>query len=56
MRIRGFVFERFNLITKDKKIPLIVIMNSWDNPSTKRAVIGKPDWLLVWENKPIITL
>lgn len=29
-------------------IPLIVIMNSWDNPSTKRAVTGQPDWLLVW--------
>lgn len=29
-------------------IPLIVIMNSWDNPSTKRAMVGNPDWLLVW--------
>jgi hypothetical protein len=29
-------------------IPLVVAMNSWDNPSTKRAVVGKPDWLLVW--------
>ncbi len=23
-------------------------MNSWDHPSTKRAVLGVPDWLLVW--------
>ena len=29
-------------------IPLTVIMNSWDNPSTKSAVVGNPDWLLVW--------
>lgn len=29
-------------------IPLVVIMNSWDNPSTKRAMSGQPDWLLVW--------
>ncbi len=29
-------------------IPLMVIMNSWDNPSTKNAVVGNPDWLLVW--------
>jgi hypothetical protein len=29
-------------------IPLVVIMNSWDNPSTKRAMTGRPDWLLVW--------
>lgn len=31
-----------------RKLPLVVMMNSWDNPSTKRAVIGLPDWLLVW--------
>ena len=29
-------------------IPSVVVMNSWDNPSTKRAVVGQPDWLLVW--------
>jgi hypothetical protein len=29
-------------------IPLAVIMNSWDNPCTKRAMVGTPDWLLVW--------
>ena len=28
--------------------PLVLAMNSWDNPATKRAVVGKPDWLLVW--------
>jgi hypothetical protein len=39
-----------DLIVESKKrgIPLVVIMNSWDNPSTKRAMIGNPDWLLVW--------
>ena len=46
--LEGLFLNDLILITKDKKIPLIVIMNSWDNPSTKRAVIGKPDWLLVW--------
>lgn len=29
-------------------VPLVVIMNSWDNPSTKQAMVGKPDLLLVW--------
>lgn len=29
-------------------VPLVAIINSWDNPSTKNAVIGAPDWLLVW--------
>ncbi len=28
--------------------PLVAIMNSWDNPSTKRAMVGHPDRLLVW--------
>lgn len=31
-----------------RNIPLLVLMNSWDNPSTKRAMTGQPDWLLVW--------
>ena len=29
-------------------IPLVVIMNSWDNPATKQAMAGEPDLLLVW--------
>lgn len=33
---------------RKRKIPVVAIMNSWDNPSTKRAMIGTPDWLLVW--------
>jgi hypothetical protein len=31
-----------------REIPSVVVMNSWDNPSTKRAVVGHPDWLIVW--------
>ena len=34
--------------SRARGIPLVVVMNSWDNPSTKRAVVGQPDWLLVW--------
>ena len=34
--------------SQSHRIPLTVIMNSWDNPSTKNAIVGKPDWLLVW--------
>lgn len=39
-----------DLITvgKQKNIPVVMQMNSWDNPSTKRSMIGNPDWLLVW--------
>jgi hypothetical protein len=35
-------------VSKEKNIPLLVIMNSWDNPSTKKAMAGLPDRLLVW--------
>jgi hypothetical protein len=34
--------------SRARNIPLVAIMNSWDNPSTKRALSGQPDWLLVW--------
>ncbi|MDC3175758.1 hypothetical protein OA859_00685 [Prochlorococcus sp. AH-716-D13] len=30
------------------KIPVVVIMNSWDNPLTKRSVVNKDYFLLVW--------
>ena len=33
---------------QSRRVPLVFVMNSWDNPSTKRAVVGRPDWLLVW--------
>lgn len=33
---------------RERGVPLVLAMNSWDNPSTKRAVVGKPDWLLAW--------
>ncbi|NJL70825.1 MAG: hypothetical protein HC888_04055 [Candidatus Competibacteraceae bacterium] len=29
-------------------IPVVVVMNSWDNPATKRAVVGTGYHLLVW--------
>ena len=46
--LEGLFINDFIQITKKNKIPSIVIMNSWDNPSTKNAMIGKPDYLLVW--------
>ena len=30
------------------KIPVVLIMNSWDNPSSKRSVVSNNYWLLVW--------
>jgi hypothetical protein len=28
--------------------PVVFLMNSWDNPSTKAMTVGHPDWLVVW--------
>jgi hypothetical protein len=44
----GVFINDFVLLGRKHRIPTIAIMNSWDNPSTKRAVVGRPDWLLVW--------
>jgi hypothetical protein len=33
---------------RERGISLVAVMNSWDNPSTKRTMVGKPDWLLAW--------
>ena len=46
--LEGLFINDLVMESKDKEIPLIVIMNSWDNPSSKRAMIGEPDWMLVW--------
>ncbi len=31
-----------------RHIPTVVVMNSWDNPASKRSVVGTNYWLLVW--------
>lgn len=31
-----------------RDIPSVLVMNSWDNPSVKRAAAGTPDWVVVW--------
>ena len=39
------------LIGKRLSIKTIFIMNSWDNPSTKNALIYNPNYLFVWGNQ-----
>lgn len=46
--LEGLYLNDLVEITQKRGVPLTVIMNSWDNPSTKRAMVGNPDWLLVW--------
>ncbi len=46
--LEGVYINDLVAASKATGIPLAVIMNSWDNPCTKRAMVGTPDWLLVW--------
>lgn len=46
--LEGVYINDLVAVSKATDIPLAVIMNSWDNPCTKRAMVGAPDWLLVW--------
>ena len=46
--LEGLFINDLIEVAKPRNIPLVVVMNSWDNPSTKRAMCGIPDWLLVW--------
>lgn len=44
----GVYFDDLLSFCNDLGIPLINIMNSWDNPSTKHGAVKKPECLLVW--------
>lgn len=46
--LEGVFINDLVLEGRARGIPVVLAMNSWDNPSTKRAVVGRPDWLLVW--------
>jgi len=44
----GYFINDLVQIGRRLGVPTVAIMNSWDNPSTKRTVVGQPDWVLVW--------
>lgn len=44
----GYFVNDFVAQGAKRKIPTILLMNSWDNPSIKRATSGLPDWVAVW--------
>jgi hypothetical protein len=44
----GYFVNDFVDAGKRFGIPTFLVMNSWDNPSTKRALSGKPDRVGVW--------
>jgi len=46
--LEGLFISDLLLLSEQKNIPFVSLMNSWDNPSTKGMVIKPPDWLVVW--------
>lgn len=46
--LTGYFMNELLLLCPTLDIPLIVLMNSWDNPSQKAVVTGTPDKLVVW--------
>jgi hypothetical protein len=46
--LAGYFINELTQICSKLTIPLIVLMNSWDNPSTKSMNTGLPDRLVVW--------
>ena len=45
---KGYFINDLSEIAKQRAIPFILLMNSWDNPSLKRAALGSPDAVAVW--------
>lgn len=46
--LAGYFINELSLICPARGIPLVVLMNSWDNPANKAMNTGIPDRLVVW--------
>lgn len=46
--LAGYFINDLTIICKNRSIPLVVMMNSWDNPSNKAAAADLPTKLVVW--------
>ena len=46
--LNGLFINDVVQLCRHRSIPHVLVMNSWDNPSSKQAVVGHPDLLLVW--------
>jgi hypothetical protein len=49
--LAGYFVNELPAIAKRLGIPLVVLMNSWDNPSQKAVATSLPDKLVVWGNQ-----
>lgn len=46
--LTGYFINDVVLTAKEMGIPVVAMMNSWDNPSQKAVVTASPDRLIVW--------
>ena len=46
--LEGLFIADLAFCSNRSHIPLLVLMNSWDNPSTKSMVVNHPEMLAVW--------
>lgn len=46
--LTGHFINELLVSCRHRKLPYIVLMNSWDNPSVKAMATGTPDKLVVW--------
>ncbi|WP_102783226.1 hypothetical protein [Thalassospira sp. GB04J01] len=49
----GYFVNDFVDLGKRLSVPTFLIMNSWDNPSSKRAMSGEPDRVGVWGEQTV---
>lgn len=46
--LNGLFINDLIAMCRERGVPCVTVMNSWDNPATKQAMVGAPDLLLVW--------
>jgi len=46
--LTGFFLNELLPLSRQRGIPFVVLMNSWDNPTSKAILTGHPDRLVVW--------
>lgn len=46
--LNGLFINDLIALCDRRGVPCVTVMNSWDNPATKQAMVGSPDLLLVW--------
>lgn len=46
--LTGYFINDVVIIAREKGIPVVAMINSWDNPSQKAVVTAHPDKLIVW--------